>query len=255
MTDLAAVGELSRQSHAPDPENAGMRTLGLPVGASHVSVFSLFRLPLGALLPSDLLYVYEERGRVAGLARVEHESVRDEWTIVELDAIDNGTAGDIRYRLVQHLLRDASKRGGIRFHVACADESANVDLFMQAGFARYGEERILYRAPDKARAKASGRSDPAEHGIRPVAPIDALQLDRLVPQGDADAGGAPRGLPTEGLGAAGWHVARAALVAHADPAFRRRRGVRPARAAHRARASSRSARSAWPRKSSRTTCA
>ena len=156
-----------------------MRTLGLPVGASHISVFSLFRLPLGALLPSDLLYVYEERGRVAGLARVEHESVRDEWTIVELDAIDNGTAGDIRYRLVQHLLKDASKRGGIRFHVACADESANVDLFMQAGFARYGEERILYRAPDEARAKPSGQSDSAERGIRPVVPIDALQLDRL----------------------------------------------------------------------------
>ena len=173
------MGELSRQAHSPDPESAGIRTLGLPVGGSHISVFSLFRLPLGALQPSDQLYVYEEQGRVDGLARVEHDSVRDEWTIVELDAIDNGTAGDIRFRLVQHLLKDASKRGGYRFHVSCTDESGNVELFMQAGFARYGEERILYCAPDKALTTAAGQSDPAEHGIRPVAPIDALQLDRL----------------------------------------------------------------------------
>ena len=99
-----------------------MRTLGLPVTASQISVFSLFRLPLGAFRPTDLLYVYEEKGRLAGLARVERDGLRDEWTIVELDAIDNGEAGDIRFRLVQHLLRDAGKRGALRFHVACADE-------------------------------------------------------------------------------------------------------------------------------------
>ena len=98
-----------------------MRTLGLPVG-SHISAFTLFRLPLAALMPSDLLYVYEDRGHVHGLARVEHEGLRDEWTIVELDAVDDGIAGDIRFRLVQRVLRDASKRGGMRFHVACADE-------------------------------------------------------------------------------------------------------------------------------------
>ena len=58
-------------------------------------------------------------------------------------------AGDVRYRLVQRLLRDASKRGGLRFHVACADDGDNVELFMQAGFARYGEEMLLYRPPDQ----------------------------------------------------------------------------------------------------------
>ena len=88
-----------------------MRSLGLPVNASQISVFSLFRMPLGAFQPHDPLYVYEEEGRLAGLARVERDSHRDEWTIVELDAIDEGAAGDIRFRLVQHLLRDGSKRG------------------------------------------------------------------------------------------------------------------------------------------------
>ena len=188
LTDLAAVSELSRLSHttdgtpdsAPDgAANGRMRTLGLPVGSGHVSVFSLFRLPLGAFLPNDLLYVYEERGRVAGLARVEHEGFRDEWTIVELDAMDNGIAGDVRFRLVQYLLRDASKRGGMRFHVSCADEDGNVELFMQAGFARYGEESILYRPPDQPYMEAMTAADAAERGIRPAVPLDALELDRL----------------------------------------------------------------------------
>jgi hypothetical protein len=185
LTDLAAVGELSRRAHAADGGNDGdgprtrMRTLGLPVGSGPISAFSLFRMPLGAFLPSDLLYVYEERGGVAGLARVEHESQRDEWTIVELDAVDNGTAGDIRFRLVQHVLRDASKRGGVRFHVACADAGGNVELFMQAGFARYGEERILYRPPDQPSVEAFAPAQARSKGIRPAMPLDANELDRL----------------------------------------------------------------------------
>jgi len=178
LTDLAAVGELSRLSHADDRSgDSRMRTLGLPVGSSHISVFSLFRLPLGALAPNDLLYVYEERGKLIGLARVEHEGLRDEWTIVELDAVDNGTAGDIRFRLVQQVLKDASKRGGMRFHVACADEGGNVELFMQAGFARYGEERILYRATDDVQAETPDQAK--TNGIRPCVPLDAVELDRL----------------------------------------------------------------------------
>jgi hypothetical protein len=178
LTDLAAVSELSRLSHGADGDG-GMRTLGLPVSSGQISVFSLFRLPLGAFLPGDLLYVYEERGRVVGLARVEHESIRDEFTIVELDAIDNGVAGDIRFRLVQHLLRDAAKRGGLRFHVACADEGGNVELFMQAGFARYGEESILYRPPDQPYFEQMTGTQATERGIRGAQPLDALELDRL----------------------------------------------------------------------------
>ena len=189
ITDLAAVGELSRLAHPPqadghlrgasgardvprearEPGDPPTRSLGLPVTASHVSVFSLFRMPLGAFQPHDQVYVYEEDGRLAGLARVERDTNRDEWTIVELDAIDHGDAGDIRFRLVQHLLRDGSRRGAARFHVACADRGGNVELFMQAGFARYGEETILFRRPGSAsracvastrRRCASGRPRP-----------------------------------------------------------------------------------------------
>lgn len=180
LTDLAALGELSRLSHgADDPGDAPVRSLGLPVSATQVSVFSLFRLPLGAFRPHDQLYVYEDEHRLAGLARVERDTHRDEWTIVELDAVDHGEAGDIRFRLVQHLLRDGGKRGATRFHVACADRAGNVELFMQAGFARYGEELILYRTPDEPLPSPTDRGQAAALGIRPVASLDALQLARL----------------------------------------------------------------------------
>src|SRR5258705_4140074 len=150
LTDLAALGELSRLCQS---DGADTRSLGLPVNGPPIGVFSLCRLPLGAFRPNDLMYVYEEAGHIAGLVRVERESVRDEWTIVELDAVGMANAGDIRYRLVQQLLREGAKRAAARFHVACADADGNVELLMQAGFMRYGEEHVLFRAARGALAK------------------------------------------------------------------------------------------------------
>jgi hypothetical protein len=176
LTDLAALGELSRLSQSKD---AATRSLGLPLSGPPIGMFNLFRLPLGAFRPHDLLYVFEQDGRLAGLLRVERDAVRDEWTIVELDAIGQGEAGDIRYRLVQHLLRDGQKRGAARFHVACADADGNVDLFMQAGFARYGDERILVR-PGSVELPVPCTDREADAArIRPAQPIDALALARL----------------------------------------------------------------------------
>ena len=190
LTDLSAVGELSRLAHPTIELHAAdgratngeterrIRSLGLPVTASHVSVFSLFRMPLGAFQPNDQMYVYDEGGRLSGLARVERDAVRDEWTIVELDAVDQGAAGDIRYRLVQHLMRDGSRRGAQRFHVACADAFGNVELFMQAGFARYGEETILFRDPSHGFPSLRGTDAGGLH-IRPASPTDSVDLARL----------------------------------------------------------------------------
>lgn len=185
LTDLAALGDLSRWSHASGEERSrAVRSLGLPVAASQMSVFSLFRMPLGALQPHDPLYVYEEAGRLAGLARVETNDPRDEWTIVELDAVEDprekgSAAGDVRYRLVQHLLRDGGKRGCARFHVACADEGGNVELFMQHGFARYGEELILHRPGSRSWPAVPPEAELARSRIRPMVPMDALDLGRL----------------------------------------------------------------------------
>jgi hypothetical protein len=176
LTDLAALGELSRLCQSDD---ASTRSLGLPVSGPPIGVFSLFRLPLGAFRPNDLMYVYENDGRIAGLVRVEREASRDEWTIVELDAVGMADAGDIRYRLVQQLLREGSKRGAARFHVACADVDGNVELLMQAGFMRYGEELVLFR-PAKGRLPAPWTEQAAADArIRPAQAIDALALHRL----------------------------------------------------------------------------
>jgi hypothetical protein len=176
LTDLAALGELSRLCQS---DGADTRSLGLPVNGPPIGVFSLFRLPLGAFRPNDLMFVYEEDGRIAGLVRVERENVRDEWTIVELDAVGMANAGEIRYRLVQQLLREGAKRGAARFHVACADSDGNVELLMQAGFMRYGEERVLFRTSGLDLPKPWADERAAGCGIRPTTSLDALPLARL----------------------------------------------------------------------------
>jgi hypothetical protein len=176
LTDLAAIGELSRLSQQ---DNVDARSLGLPVSGPRIGVFSLFRLPLGAFRPNDLLFVYEDDGRISGLLRVERDSSRDEWTIVELDAIGSGDSGDTRFRLVQHLMRDGAKRGAIRFHVACSDGQGNPELFMQAGFARYGQERLLFRGTENPLPDAWSEEQARAARIRACAPLDALPLARL----------------------------------------------------------------------------
>ncbi len=176
LTDLAALGELSRLCQNP---SADTRSLGLPVNGPPIGMFNLFRLPLGAFRPNDLLFVHEDGGRLGGLIRVEREATRDEWTIVELDAIGSSLAGDVRFRLVQHLMREGGKRGAARFHVACADENGNVALFMQAGFARYGDEKVLFRKPSTALPEPWSPERAAAAGIRPATALDAVALMRL----------------------------------------------------------------------------
>jgi hypothetical protein len=176
LTDLAALGELSRLCQ---DAQAATRSLGLPVSGPPIGVFSLFRLPLGAFRPHDLMFVYEADGHLAGLIRVERDTYRDEWTIVELDGIGSTNAGDIRFRLVQQLVRESSKRGAMRLHVACADQDGNVELFMQAGFARYGEEIVLYRPPEEELPVPWSDDRARDCRIRPAAPLDANALMRL----------------------------------------------------------------------------
>jgi hypothetical protein len=176
LTDLPALGELSRLCQSDGPDT---RSLGLPVSGPRIGMFSLFRLPLGAFRANDLLFVYETGGRVAGLVRVERESSRDDWTVVELDAIGHADAGDIRFRLIQHLLRDGSRRGASRFHVACADADGNVELFMQAGFVRFGDEVLYFRPPGSDLPEPWSEKRMAAFRIRPVTPLDAVALMRL----------------------------------------------------------------------------
>ena len=223
LTDLAALGELSRLCQS---DEAATRSLGLPVSGPPIGVFSLFRLPLGAFRPHDLMYVYEQDGRIAGLVRVEREATRDEWTIVELDAVGVANAGEIRYRLVQQLLREGAKRGAVRFHVACADADDNIELFMQAGFMRYGDERILFRPTSLALPEPWSDEQAADCRIRPTAGVDAVALSRLYASATPQPVQRLEAVRINDWGAPGDELARPALEPGADPALRRRRGVR-----------------------------
>ncbi|HJW21875.1 MAG TPA: hypothetical protein VJ506_05545, partial [Candidatus Limnocylindrales bacterium] len=176
LTDLAALGELSRLSQTTD---ANARTLGLPVNGPPIGMFSLFRLPLVAFRPHDLLFVYESDRHLSGLVRVERENWRDDWTVVELDAIGGSGTGEIRHRLLQQVLREGQKRGAVRFHVACADADDNVELFMQAGFVRYGEEHVLYRPPEPPLPRPWTEERAAAGHIRQARPVDANALMQL----------------------------------------------------------------------------
>src|SRR6185369_15613913 len=103
----------------------------------------------------------------------------------ELDAIGpqvpdtRSGPGEIRFRLVQQILREGQKRGAARFHVACADADDNVELFMQACFARYGEERVLYRPPEPRLPTPWTEKAATAARIRHVKPVDANVLMQL----------------------------------------------------------------------------
>ncbi|MEJ7696399.1 MAG: hypothetical protein WKF78_07240 [Candidatus Limnocylindrales bacterium] len=127
-------------------------------------MFSLFRLPLGAFRPHDLLYVYEDAA-VAWPACSAWSATpsRDEWTIVELDAIGVGDAGDIRFRLVQQLLRDGAKRGA-------------------AALPR----RLRGRRRQRGAAHAGGLR-PLRRGARPVPPARQSPLPAAWSDDDAAA--------------------------------------------------------------------
>jgi hypothetical protein len=50
---------------------------------------------------------------------------------------------------------------------------------MQAGFARYGQERLLFRGPEHGLPPAWSEEQTRAAGIRPCQPLDALPLARL----------------------------------------------------------------------------
>ena len=89
--------------------------------------------------------------------------------MVEFDAVGLVDAGDIRYRLVQACLRDVAKRGATRFHVACADAAGNVEFFMQAGFARYGDEMICFGPSEQPLPEPLSEAEAGSLGSGPSA--------------------------------------------------------------------------------------
>ena len=226
LTDLAALGELSRLCQIGRRRHPLARACRSTARRSASSACSGCRS-----VPSGRTTCCSSTRRTAGSPaslRVERESGsrRVDDRRARRDR-DRATAGDIRFRLVQHLLREGAKRGAVRFHVACADADGNVELFMQAGFARYGEERVLFRRPTEHAARAvDGRArrrlrHPARRrrstrcrwpGSTPAAtPAAGRSASRRIRLPDWERQGAH------------WRVPRSSL--DPDPALRRRRGV------------------------------
>ena len=73
----------------------------------------------------------------------------------------------------------APSEAAARFHVACADADGNIELLMQAGFMRYGEEHVLFRPVDRALPDPWPDERAAECRIRTTTSLDALPLARL----------------------------------------------------------------------------
>lgn len=155
LTDRQALVELSRRVHAA--EDAYRRSLGVPPPAATRPDISLAALiPTWLPLRSPLVHLVAELdGELVGSCRAIEEPHRDDWVIIELDAVDGPMAAEVRWHLLGGLIAEGAKKGVGRYHVACSDVRENLELFGQAGFMAYAQEEILYRPPDTVRGARS----------------------------------------------------------------------------------------------------
>ena len=150
----------------------------------------------------------------------------------------------------------ARSAAAARFHVACADADGNVELLMQAGFMRYGEEQILVRPADQdlpapwSEERAAGCGHPADRAARRAGPRPALRRGDAAPVARLEA---IRLADWERQGTH-WRVPRSSLTpilrfADVEGFVQVAAGRRSATG----RSSTASSRSASPRRTSRTT--
>ena len=150
-----------------------MRSLGLPLGPAALSLYQLFRMPLSLIRSSDSIWIHQRGAFADGFARVERDD-RGDWTIVELDAVDDAA----RARLLARVAREAGRHGVLRLHVACAEDAATLTLLGSAGFQPYARETLflLKGGSLSAATPASG----ARAALRPAQPSDALRIAKLM---------------------------------------------------------------------------
>ena len=147
-----------------------MRSLGLPLGPAALSLYQLFRMPLSLIRSSDSIWIHQRGAFADGLARVERDE-RGDWTIVELDAVDDAA----RARLLARIAREAGRHGVVRVHVACEEDATTLTLLGSAGFQPYVRETLYLR-------KGGSPSVPsgAREVLRPAELNDALRIAQLV---------------------------------------------------------------------------
>jgi hypothetical protein len=216
LTDRQALGDLSRRVHAA--VDAHRRSLGVPAPTPEsggISLSSLMPSWLPLRQPSVHL-VAERDGELVGSCRAIEEPHRDDWVITELDA-DGPLAAEIRYALLDALVREGARNGVTRFHAACADARENLELFGQAGFVGYAQEEIWWRPPQATRGPRSwlrslvgrerrerrGSAEPVDGqlGVQPAGSPDAWHLFDLWTHATP-----PTIARIEGYGAADWEA-------------------------------------------------
>ena len=147
-----------------------MRSLGLPLGPAALSLYQLFRMPLSLIRSSDSIWIHQRGAFADGLARVERDE-RGDWTIVELDAVDDAA----RARLLARIAREAGRHGVMRLHVACAEDAETLLLLSSAGFQPYARETLFLRKGGSPRVPRDARGV-----LRPAQSRDALRIAQLV---------------------------------------------------------------------------
>ena len=171
ITDLTALVEISRRAQRALQEESGeMRSLGLPIGPAALSLYQLFRMPLSLIRSSDSIWIHQRGAFTDGLARVERDD-RGDWTIVELDAVDDAA----RARLLTRVVREAGRHGVVRLHAACAEDVATLTLLGCAGFQPYARETLYVR---KGGLSSGARA--ALVALRLAQPSDALRIAQLM---------------------------------------------------------------------------
>ena len=174
ITDLTALVEISRRAQRSLHEGSGeMRSLGLPLGPAALSLYQLFRMPLSLIRSSDSIWIHQRGAFADGLARVERDE-RGDWTIVELDAVDDAA----RARLLARVAREAGRHGVVRLHVACAEDAATLTLLGSAGFQPYARETLfLLKGGSLSMSRVASA---ARVTLRPAQPSDALRIAQLM---------------------------------------------------------------------------
>ncbi|HEV2952937.1 MAG TPA: hypothetical protein VG015_02470 [Candidatus Dormibacteraeota bacterium] len=141
-----------------------------------VRLWSLFSRTLSALLPltgESLLFVCEDRGRVAGFIQASSQSAAGPGSSrLQVLNLCLGASHDVRVAgaLVDHLCNQCLDRGVLRLFVRLPLDDPLLPVFRQSGFRQYATELILYAdAPVQNEA-------PPPPGLRPVRGRD----DRMV---------------------------------------------------------------------------
>ena len=174
ITDLTALVEISRRAQRALQEgNDEMRSLGLPLGPAALSLYQLFRMPLSLIRSSDSIWIHQRGAITDGLTRVERDE-RGDWTIVELDAVDDAA----RARLLARVAREAGRHGVVRLHVSCAEDAATLTLLGSAGFQPYARETLYLLKGGARNAQNSALAELAL--LRPAQPSDALRIAQLM---------------------------------------------------------------------------